>query len=73
MDEYFKVGADRLMYPRDPGGSAGEIINCNCVMVTVRRKGTKGSRDRGIQGEWLLVNAISFGDGSAESARRRAA
>lgn len=34
IDEAFRVGTDRLMFPRDPSGSPGEIINCNCVMVT---------------------------------------
>jgi len=37
MDEAFEVGQDRLMYPRDPTGSAGEIINCNCILFTFRK------------------------------------
>lgn len=37
FDEPFEVGTDRLLYPRDPGGSPGEIINCNCVLVPGRR------------------------------------
>jgi len=31
----FQVGADLLMYPGDPGGSAGEIINCRCLELPV--------------------------------------
>lgn len=38
MEAYFAVGADRLLYPRDPNGSPGEIINCNCTLVSVRLK-----------------------------------
>jgi len=52
LDEPFEVGSSRLMYPRDPTGEAGEIINCNCVMVTVRLK-------RGEDGAALVpLNAI---------------
>ena len=36
MNEAFVVGSDRLMFPRDPRGSAGEIINCNCTLIPVR-------------------------------------
>lgn len=56
MDERFKVGKDRLMFPRDPAGSAGEIINCNCVMVTARKK-KEGSGSE-------IVNAIGAGCGA---------
>ena len=40
MAEAFEVGGEQLMYPRDPTGSAGEIINCNCVLVSVRLNAT---------------------------------
>lgn len=40
MGEAFRVGREALMYPRDPRGSAAEIVNCNCVMVTVRGPST---------------------------------
>jgi len=30
LDEPFDVGGERLMYPGDPNGSAGNIINCRC-------------------------------------------
>jgi HK97 family phage portal protein len=38
IDRPFKVGASSLMYPRDPTGEPGEIINCNCVEVPRRLK-----------------------------------
>ncbi len=28
--DLFAVGPDALMYPRDPAGSAGNVINCRC-------------------------------------------
>jgi len=47
MSEAFAVGSDRLMYPRDPAGSAAEVINCNCVLVTVKlKKGSDGATER---------------------------
>jgi hypothetical protein len=30
MDQAFDVGGEALMYPGDPAGSAGNIINCRC-------------------------------------------
>ena len=35
VDDVFIVGDDELEYPRDPGGSAEETINCRCVSVPV--------------------------------------
>ncbi len=32
MDEPFVVGGEALMYPGDPAGSAGNIINCRCTI-----------------------------------------
>lgn len=34
-DEPFTVDGEELMYPRDPGGSPGNTINCRCVSVPV--------------------------------------
>ena len=33
MDGFFDVGGERLEYPSDPNGSAGNVINCRCVLV----------------------------------------
>lgn len=30
IDEPFSVGGENLMYPRDPAGSAGNILGCRC-------------------------------------------
>jgi HK97 family phage portal protein len=33
MDEAFDVGGESLMYPGDPAGSAGNVINCRCTVI----------------------------------------
>ena len=33
VDEPFHVGAEPLMYPRDPNGSPENTINCHCLMT----------------------------------------
>lgn len=33
MNDFFTVGGEQLMFPGDPGGSAGNIINCRCAVV----------------------------------------
>lgn len=38
MDEAFKVGGEKLMYPGDPNGSPENIINCRCTMRAGIRK-----------------------------------
>ncbi|MGG4207028.1 phage minor head protein [Paenibacillus jamilae] len=35
LDEPFKVGDSKLMYPGDPSGEAKEIVNCRCTMQFV--------------------------------------
>ena len=35
MDQAFDVGGEALMYPGDPAGSAGNIINCRCAVSHV--------------------------------------
>jgi hypothetical protein len=30
----FSVGGEPLMFPGDPRGSAGNVINCRCQMIT---------------------------------------
>lgn len=33
VDEPFDVGGEKLMYPRDPAGSARNTINCGCTSI----------------------------------------
>jgi HK97 family phage portal protein len=33
IDQPFEVGGESLMYPGDPAGSAGNIINCRCLQI----------------------------------------
>lgn len=35
IGERFEVGEDMLMFPGDPDGSPGEVINCRCTIVPV--------------------------------------
>lgn len=35
MDDPFRVGGDRLMYPGDPSGRAAQTINCRCSVAHV--------------------------------------
>jgi len=35
FDEPFLVAGERLMFPRDPSGSAGNTINCGCLSAPV--------------------------------------
>ena len=35
MNEPFIVGGEKLMYPGDPSGSAGNVVNCRCVVLPV--------------------------------------
>ncbi|BDT39519.1 phage minor head protein [Streptomyces yaizuensis] len=35
LDEPFTVGGERLRYPGDPNGSAGNVINCRCSVKVV--------------------------------------
>ena len=37
FDQPFIVGGEKLMYPGDPSGSAGNVINCRCTVVTISR------------------------------------
>ena len=33
LDQMFEVGGEKLLFPGDPNGSAGNIINCLCVTI----------------------------------------
>lgn len=35
LDSPFQVGAAQLLFPGDPRGPAGEVINCRCTMLPV--------------------------------------
>lgn len=37
MDDPFIVGGEALMYPRDPSGTLGNIINCRCERVFLKK------------------------------------
>ncbi len=38
VDEPFLVGGEELMYPGDPNGSPGNIINCQCVQLAAQKQ-----------------------------------
>lgn len=38
VDEPFLVGGEELMYPGDPNGSPGNIINCHCIQVAAQKQ-----------------------------------
>ena len=35
LEEFFVVGGERLKYPGDPRGSAGNTINCRCASIYI--------------------------------------
>jgi SPP1 gp7 family putative phage head morphogenesis protein len=35
LNESFDVGGEALMFPGDPSGSAGNIINCRCTVAYI--------------------------------------
>jgi HK97 family phage portal protein len=37
VDEDFVVGSDRMAFPGDPRGGAGEVVNCLCALYPVAR------------------------------------
>jgi hypothetical protein len=49
VDEPFKIGGEELMYPRDPGGSAGETINCRCVSQPTTKRIFKIDRTKKLE------------------------
>jgi uncharacterized protein with gpF-like domain len=46
VDEPFDVGGEKLLYPRDPAGSAGNTINCRCVSASLITKAYTIDRDK---------------------------
>lgn len=65
MSGSFVVGNDLLMYPRDPTGSAGEIINCNCYMVTLDLVATPAGRSV------RMINVIGAAGHGPQAAEKR--
>lgn len=39
----FNVGGEQLLYPGDPNGSAGNVINCRCTVSIVPKRDKNGS------------------------------
>lgn len=39
LDDPFRVGGAELMYPGDPKGPAGEVLNCRCEMYLITTEG----------------------------------
>ena len=44
MNESFEVSGEKLRYPGDPNGSAGNIINCRCVLMYERDRSNEVAR-----------------------------
>lgn len=44
VDEPFDVGNEKLMFPRDPAGSAGNTINCSCYTVPYKEEWQEEAR-----------------------------
>lgn len=45
VNDPFLIGGEELMYPRDPSGSPGNIINCGCLSVPVTDGSTWNTLD----------------------------
>ena len=39
----FNVGGEKLMYPGDPAGSAGNVINCRCTVAMIPARDNAGN------------------------------
>ena len=39
----FNVGGEKLMYPGDPAGSAGNVINCRCTVAMIPVRDRSGN------------------------------
>jgi hypothetical protein len=46
VEEAFNVGGEKLLYPRDPSGSASMTINCRCVSSPTTKRIYKLDRER---------------------------
>jgi hypothetical protein len=43
LDKPFNVSGQNLMFPGDPNGSAGNVINCRCSVAQVARRDADGN------------------------------
>lgn len=43
LDKPFEVSGEKLMFPGDPKGSAGNVINCRCSVAQVVRRDANGN------------------------------
>ena len=43
LDKPFNVSGEKLMFPGDPKGSAGNVINCRCSVAQVVRRDANGN------------------------------
>jgi len=57
VDVPFEVGGEFLMYPGDPAGSAGNIINCRCCEIAIASAG----KSYGIA-HYSNINFYSYSD-----------
>lgn len=48
VDEPFDVGGEKLMYPRDPAGSARNTINCGCASIPYHEDWDAATRQESI-------------------------
>jgi len=42
LNNYFIVSGEEMLYPGDPNGSAGNVINCRCTVAQVARRDSTG-------------------------------
>ena len=43
LEEAFNVSGEKLMFPGDPKGSAGNVVNCRCSVAQVVRRDKDGN------------------------------
>ena len=43
LDKEFNVSGEKLMFPGDPKGSAGNVVNCRCSVAQVVRRDSDGN------------------------------
>ena len=43
LDKPFNVSGEKLMFPGDPKGSGGNVINCRCSVAQVVRRDKDGN------------------------------